>query len=166
MVHLDKAKFGLNVIMTFFGIFNVLITVCIIVDNIPFKSTLNNRNYNGLVLVCSENHLNYIKELCLIPLPIDGIQIPSREILTTGDTGVDNLRTAMRWINIALVGVIVISYVLPGVYHMCQIKILRFIKGVFYLIFLSPTYVIIFGIYSAANIHDVTWGSRPAGGAG
>ena len=72
----------------------------------------------------------------------------------------------MRWINIALVGVIVISYVLPGVYHMCQIKILRFIKGVFYLIFLSPTYVIIFGIYSAANIHDVTWGSRPAGGAG
>lgn len=35
-------------------------------------------------------------------------------------------------------------------------------KGVVYAIYLSPTYVNIFTIYSISNIHDVTWGSRPS----
>lgn len=35
-------------------------------------------------------------------------------------------------------------------------------KGIVYAIYLSPTYVNIFTIYSISNIHDVTWGSRPS----
>jgi len=33
---------------------------------------------------------------------------------------------------------------------------------VLYSIYLSPTYINIFTIYSISNIHDVSWGSRPA----
>jgi len=93
--------------------------------------------------------------------------MPERKVQLTGNQMVDDFRHIMRWINVILVLVIILSYVIPGLFHLFQIKILRFVKGVFYLIFLSPTYVIIFGIYSAANIHDVTWGSRPTtvGGA-
>ncbi len=29
--------------------------------------------------------------------------------------------------------------------------------------FISPTYIIVFTIYSICNIHDVSWGNRPAG---
>lgn len=42
-----------------------------------------------------------------------------------------------------------------------KLKCCDFCKGTVYAIYLSPTYVNIFTIYSIANIHDVTWGSRP-----
>ncbi|OMJ92142.1 hypothetical protein SteCoe_5130 [Stentor coeruleus] len=35
------------------------------------------------------------------------------------------------------------------------------LKGVFHYIFLIPTYVNIFLIYSICNVHDCTWGNRP-----
>ena len=35
-------------------------------------------------------------------------------------------------------------------------------KGVVFSIYLAPTYINIFTIYSISNIHDVTWGSRPS----
>ena len=70
----------------------------------------------------------------------------------------------MRWINIGLVIAIILTYLIPGVFHWRSIKILWFFFGVIFLIFLSPTYVIIFGIFAAANIHDVSWGSWPTTG--
>ena len=29
---------------------------------------------------------------------------------------------------------------------------------------MSPTYIVIFAMYSVLNVHDVSWGSRPASG--
>ena len=52
---------------------------------------------------------------------------------------------------------------IPIVLHITKIKFVWYVKGLIYLVFLSPTYVIIFGIYSACNIHDISWGSRPGG---
>lgn len=36
-------------------------------------------------------------------------------------------------------------------------------KGLVYVTYLAPTFINIITIYSVSNIHDVTWGSRPAG---
>jgi len=54
------------------------------------------------------------------------------------------------------------TYVIPMLCNISQLKVCDFIKGVIYTIYLSPTYINIFTIYAIANIHDVTWGSRPS----
>ena len=41
----------------------------------------------------------------------------------------------------------------------CEIKTILF--GVFHYLFLVPTYINIFLIYSICNVHDCTWGNRP-----
>ncbi|OMJ91390.1 hypothetical protein SteCoe_6072 [Stentor coeruleus] len=43
-------------------------------------------------------------------------------------------------------------------FHCAAMTIL---KGLFHYLFLTPTYVNIFLIYSVCNIHDCTWGNRP-----
>jgi chitin synthase len=58
--------------------------------------------------------------------------------------------------------IFLLSYGLPLFCNWGGLKYSDFIKGVVYVIYLSPTYVNIFTIYSISNIHDVTWGSRPA----
>lgn len=47
-----------------------------------------------------------------------------------------------------------------------NLKVADFCKGVVFALFLAPTYVNIITIFAVANIHDVSWGSRPAGGDG
>ena len=41
----------------------------------------------------------------------------------------------------------------------CQL--ITVLKGAFHYVFLIPTYINIFMIYSICNIHDCTWGNRP-----
>ncbi|OMJ76463.1 hypothetical protein SteCoe_24170 [Stentor coeruleus] len=50
------------------------------------------------------------------------------------------------------------SFGIGVVFHCATMTIL---KGVFHYLFLTPTYVNIFLIYSICNIHDCTWGNRP-----
>jgi chitin synthase len=44
---------------------------------------------------------------------------------------------------------------------MLHCAIITILQGVFHYLFLTPTYVNIFLIYSICNIHDCTWGNRP-----
>lgn len=43
-----------------------------------------------------------------------------------------------------------------------RINIWNFIKGSLYTIYLAPTYINILTVFAISNIHDVSWGSRPA----
>lgn len=55
----------------------------------------------------------------------------------------------------------VASFLVPLLLNLRHLKLADFLKGTFYSIYLSPTYVNIFTIYAISNIHDVSWGSRP-----
>lgn len=55
------------------------------------------------------------------------------------------------------------SYLVPMILNCGNLKVADFFKGVVFALFLAPTYVNIITIFSIANIHDVSWGSRPAG---
>lgn len=44
---------------------------------------------------------------------------------------------------------------------MVNCEIISVLKGVLHYVFLIPTYVNIFFIYSICNVHDCTWGNRP-----
>jgi hypothetical protein len=55
------------------------------------------------------------------------------------------------------------SYAVPLILHCGELSVIDFLKGIVYLIFLSPTYINIISLYSICNIHDISWGSRPAG---
>mmetsp|Transcript_14061 Transcript_14061/g.15710 ORF Transcript_14061/g.15710 Transcript_14061/m.15710 type:complete len:189 (-) Transcript_14061:109-675(-) len=52
------------------------------------------------------------------------------------------------------------SYLVPYVLNFRKIRFFWYLLGVMFLIFLSPMYINIFIIYSMANLHDVSWGSR------
>jgi hypothetical protein len=54
------------------------------------------------------------------------------------------------------------SYAVPLIVNIHNLKLADFLKGVVYSIYMSPTYVNIFTIFAISNIHDVSWGSRPA----
>lgn len=53
MVSIEKAQQGFNIIMSGFGIFNILITLCIVIEIIPYNATVDEWKYKGLVLFCS-----------------------------------------------------------------------------------------------------------------
>lgn len=55
-----------------------------------------------------------------------------------------------------------LSFGTPLLLNWKHLRVWDFLKGVVYVIYLSPTYINIFTIYSISNIHDVTWGSRPS----
>ena len=40
----------------------------------------------------------------------------------------------------------------------------KYIFGLFSYLFMIPTYVNILGIYAMSNLHDISWGNRPAAG--
>ena len=56
---------------------------------------------------------------------------------------------------------LIFSYFFPLIFHTKSLEIVEFIRGVFYLIFMVPTFINILSIYSVSNIHDVSWGSKP-----
>lgn len=58
-------------------------------------------------------------------------------------------------------GIFLLSYIVPLLVNCAKLKVSDFLKGVIYATYLSPTYVNILTIYAIANIHDITWGSRP-----
>ena len=62
-----------------------------------------------------------------------------------------------------LISVYLISFFLPMILHCPSIKVKDFIKGAVYSAYLSPTYIVIFPIYSICNLHDLSWGNRPQG---
>lgn len=48
-----------------------------------------------------------------------------------------------------------------GIGILLHCAVMTVVKGIFHYLFLTPTYVNIFLIYSICNIHDCTWGNRP-----
>jgi len=60
---------------------------------------------------------------------------------------------------IILVGV----YILPLFLNLKSVKCNDFLKGIVYVLFMSPTYINVMSVYAVSNIHDVSWGSRPVG---
>lgn len=70
------------------------------------------------------------------------------------------LRGGQAFMGVLLFWSIIFIYFFAMLLHIRDIRICDFIKGIIYLLFLSPTYINIMTIYSVANIHDITWGSR------
>ena len=65
---------------------------------------------------------------------------------------------------VVLLATYFLSYLVPLFLNINRLKVAEFFKGSVFAIFLSPTYVNILTIFAISNIHDVSWGSRPAGG--
>lgn len=65
-------------------------------------------------------------------------------------------------IGVFMIAVYFASYLIPMFFNIRRLKLMDFIKGCIYTIYLAPTYVNILTIFSISNIHDVTWGSRPS----
>ena len=59
--------------------------------------------------------------------------------------------------------VLICIYILPLFLNLRTVKFGDFLKGIIYIVFMTPTYINIMSIYAVANIHDVSWGSRPVG---
>lgn len=57
--------------------------------------------------------------------------------------------------------IFICAYVVPFVFNCWRLRVIDFLLGVIYAIYLTPTYVNILPIYAISNIHDITWGSRP-----
>jgi chitin synthase len=74
---------------------------------------------------------------------------------------VESLDSSANYV-IIFIGIWLLSYIMPLLLNITKLKVEDFIKGVIYCSFLSPTYVNIFTIFAISNIHDVSWGSRPA----
>mmetsp|Transcript_9025 Transcript_9025/g.8574 ORF Transcript_9025/g.8574 Transcript_9025/m.8574 type:complete len:403 (+) Transcript_9025:1874-3082(+) len=64
---------------------------------------------------------------------------------------------------VILIGIFILSYMVPLILNISHLKLADFLKGIFYALYLSPTYANIFTIFAISNIHDVSWGSRPGG---
>ena len=56
----------------------------------------------------------------------------------------------------------VLSYVLPLILHMHELKFCRFLFGSLTMMFLTPTFINVFVIYAISNLHDISWGNRPS----
>lgn len=69
----------------------------------------------------------------------------------------------LKYGNIAFIVATLIQYLFPLVLYSYHVKMIWYLKGLIYLLFFSPTYAIIIGIYSACNTHDISWGSWPTG---
>ena len=64
-------------------------------------------------------------------------------------------------IGIILLLVYFLAFVVPFVFNWPRLKLFDFLKGILYVIYLTPTYINILTIYAISNLHDVSWGSRP-----
>ena len=59
-----------------------------------------------------------------------------------------------------------LSYLLPIVMHINEIRLCRFLFGSLTMLYLTPTFINVFVIYAIANLHDISWGNRPSQNAG
>lgn len=66
-------------------------------------------------------------------------------------------------LSVIFIGILASAYILPLIFHTKSLVLIDFIKGIVYLIFMTPTFINIFSIYAVSNIHDISWGSRPSG---
>ena len=83
-------------------------------------------------------------------------------LLMIGWSIVYALENTIASISVIFLAFYAYSFILPLLMNVRHLKILDFMKGVVFSIYLAPTYINIFTIYSISNIHDVTWGSRPS----
>lgn len=60
---------------------------------------------------------------------------------------------------IVSMGIVIFSQILPLCIN-CKCNLCKIILGFISYLFLTPTYVNMFIVYSFCNIHDVTWGNR------
>lgn len=67
---------------------------------------------------------------------------------------------------VILLAIWVLTYLLPLFTNFTTLRLMDYIKGIFFTMYLSPTYVNLFTIFAISNIHDLSWGNRPSGGAG
>lgn len=65
-------------------------------------------------------------------------------------------------VSVAMIGIYMLTYLMPLLLNCNRINLPDFLKGVIYVIFLSPTFINIITIYAISNIHTVNWGTRPA----
>lgn len=66
-------------------------------------------------------------------------------------------------VGVGFILLIIAVYIVPLFLHMKTLSVADFLKGIVYLLFMTPTYINIMSVYAVSNIHDVSWGSRPAG---
>ena len=59
---------------------------------------------------------------------------------------------------------LIASYFVPLILNMKHLEFFKLLGGLPMLTFFIPTYVNTFAIYSIANLHDISWGNRPANG--
>ena len=83
-------------------------------------------------------------------------------LLMVGWSIVYALEATITSLSVIFLALYALSYFLPLIMNVGNLKVCDFLKGVWYSIYLSPTYINIFTIYAISNIHDVTWGSRPS----
>ena len=82
----------------------------------------------------------------------------------TDSQAVTDFRKVLAWVNFINLAIILLTFILPGLFNIKHIRVMKYIQGFFFLIFMRPTYVIIFTIYAACNIHDISWGNRTVSG--
>ena len=68
----------------------------------------------------------------------------------------------IRSISVVFLFTYILSYFVPLLMNITKLRIVDFVKGVVYSIYMTPTYINIFTIFAISNIHDISWGSRPS----
>ena len=76
----------------------------------------------------------------------------------TNDSSSDEDPTVAIIILVSM-GVVIFSQIIPLCIN-CRCNLCKIIMGFISYLFLTPTYVNMFIIYSFCNVHDVTWGNR------
>jgi cellulose synthase/poly-beta-1,6-N-acetylglucosamine synthase-like glycosyltransferase len=75
-------------------------------------------------------------------------------------------RVLNQALSVLVVIIFVSTYFLPPLIYepknFCGTLLTRQLPGIFSYIMCMPLYIIVFQIYSYANIHDVSWGNRDA----
>jgi len=92
--------------------------------------------------------------LCSILMGIFSILFIILAIVFAGLNGLSELA-------VSLIVVFTFSYIIPCVLNCHRFKYLDMLKGIIYLIYMTPTYLNILPIYAISNTHDVTWSSNP-----
>ena len=58
-----------------------------------------------------------------------------------------------------------VAFVFPPFLYAWRSSLRKYFVGLIFLVFLTSTYLNLFMIYSIANLHDISWGTREGGDA-
>ena len=84
------------------------------------------------------------------------------ELLMVGLSHIYAFQATIASISVIILLLYALTYILPLIMNIRQLKFCDLLKGIWYSVFLVPTYINLFTIYAISNIHDVTWVSRPS----